>query len=126
MKWLHNILKGASLTGALFVFQACYGIPQGPLYEDGLAPMDFSLVSRATGMPLEGIRVLVREGEIQEPLGMTGADGRCHVQLPYFRNVEGPFLTFEDPQGYYASKDTTLADLRARTIEVKLDIRNVQ
>ena len=30
MKWLHNILKGASLTGALFVFQACYGVPQTP------------------------------------------------------------------------------------------------
>ena len=34
MKWLHNILKGASLTGALFVFQACYGIPQPALWED--------------------------------------------------------------------------------------------
>jgi len=28
MKWLHNLLKGISLTGALFVFQACYGTPQ--------------------------------------------------------------------------------------------------
>ena len=27
MKWLRNILKGASLTAALFVFQACYGTP---------------------------------------------------------------------------------------------------
>ena len=28
MKWLRNILKGVSLTAALFVFQACYGAPQ--------------------------------------------------------------------------------------------------
>lgn len=26
-KWIHRILKGASLTTALFVFQACYGTP---------------------------------------------------------------------------------------------------
>ena len=30
-KWLHRALKGASLTAALFVFQACYGTPPGPL-----------------------------------------------------------------------------------------------
>lgn len=27
MKWLHNLLKGMSLTACLFVFQACYGTP---------------------------------------------------------------------------------------------------
>jgi len=27
MKWFRNILKGLSLTSALFVFQACYGSP---------------------------------------------------------------------------------------------------
>ena len=29
-KWIHRALKGASLTTALFVFQACYGTPPGP------------------------------------------------------------------------------------------------
>ena len=29
MKWLHKLLKGLSLTAALFVFQACYGTPPG-------------------------------------------------------------------------------------------------
>jgi len=29
MKWIHNLLKGMSLTAALFVFQACYGTPPG-------------------------------------------------------------------------------------------------
>ena len=32
-KWLHRALKGASLTTALFVFQACYGTPPGLDYE---------------------------------------------------------------------------------------------
>lgn len=34
MKWLHNLLKGLSLTACLFVFQACYGTPAG--YPDEL------------------------------------------------------------------------------------------
>jgi len=125
MKWLHNLLKGFSLTGALFVFQACYGIPEPPLYEEGgEAPMSFSLVSKATGAPLEGIRI---SASIYSPdrsfseIGVTGADGKCQVRIPYKRNIEGPYIVFEDPQGQYFVKDTTLTDLRERDITVKLD-----
>ena len=126
MKFLHNLLKGVSLTGALFVFQACYGIPQSPLYEDGgLAPMSFSLVSKTTGEPLEGIRVkggtYKSDFKDDEPLGVTDADGRCRVEIPYARNLEGPYLRFEDPEGRFVIKDTTLADLRDRDIVIKLD-----
>ena len=126
MKILHHILKGASLTGALFVFQACYGMPQDRLYtEGGLAPMSFSLVSRTTGEPLEGIQVKggswKRDMDREDALGVTGEDGRCRVEIPYLRNVEGPYLRFEDPNGHFAAKDTTLADLRDRDIVIKLD-----
>ena len=125
MKFLHNLLKGASLTGALFVFQACYGMPQSPLdIESGEAPMSFSLVSRTTGEPLEGIRIKggswERSREVEE-LGVTDANGRCRVEIPYYRNQEGPYIRFEDPQGAFVVKDTTLADLRDREIVVKLD-----
>ena len=125
MKFLHNLLKGASLTGALFVFQACYGMPQTPLMaEGGEAPMTFTLVSHTTGEPLEGIRIKggswERSREVDE-LGVTDANGRCRVEIPYFRNQEGPYLRFEDPQGAFVAKDTTLADLRDRDIVIKLD-----
>ena len=40
MKRLRNILKGLSLTSALFVFQACYGTPM-PKVE----PMDEEVVT---------------------------------------------------------------------------------
>ncbi len=124
MKWLRNILKGCSLTGALFVFQACYGTPDAPfLDEHGNAPMTFSVVSSVTGEPLEGIRVRgsAWDRNPQEDLGVTGPDGRCRVNIPYFRNIEGPYLVFEDAEGKYASKDTVLADLREREIVVKLN-----
>ena len=124
MKFLHNLLKGASLTGALFVFQACYGMPQAPLLEDGgVAPMSFSLYSRNTGEPLGGIEIWgnAGRGENDRVIGVTDADGRCRVELPYFRNAEGPYLHFVDPQGQFATKDTTLADLRDRDIVIKLE-----
>jgi len=125
MKWLHHLLKGFSLTSALFVFQACYGMPEPPLYEEGgEAPMSFSLVSRSTGAPLEGIRIKGSAYSTQHgmlDLGVTDANGRCQVRIPYKRNIEGPYVVFEDPQGQYIVKDTTLADLRERDITVRLD-----
>lgn len=33
-KKIHNLLKGVSLTAALFVFQACYGAPMPPQPEE--------------------------------------------------------------------------------------------
>ena len=120
-KWLHNLLKGASLTTALFIFQACYGVPQPALErERGMAPMRFSLVSGTTGEPLEGINIKQNSGYWDPDLGVTGADGRCSVNIPYFRNEQGPFLSFEDPAGKYMPKDTTLADLREREIVIRM------
>lgn len=124
MKWLHNLLKGASVTGALFVFQACYGSPQIPVHEQGNAPMRFSLVSAQTGQPLEGICIEAKpygEGAYQI-IGSTGADGKCEVLIPFILDLrEGPYLQFTDANGVYAAKDTTLADLRPRDIVIKLN-----
>ena len=124
MKWLHNILKGASLTTALFIFQACYGSPQYPMMaEVGEAPMSFSVFSRTTGTPLKGIQIFGEDREHRDGyqlLGVTGEDGTCKVVLPYIRNVEGPFVRFEDPDGKFAVKDTVLYDLRERDITIKL------
>ena len=124
MKWLRNILKGISLTGALFVFQACYGTPQSSMYgEAGQAPMSFSLVSKDNGSPLEGIRIsssLSEQAYDSLELGVTGPDGKCDVVIPYLRNLEGPVVSFEDPDGKFILKDTTLTDLREREILIQL------
>ena len=124
MKWLHNLLKGASLTTALFIFQACYGTPRNALTaEEGTAPMTFCVISHADGKPLEGIRITSTDGYYSqyEDLGVTGPDGRCSVRLSYIRNVEGPYVHFEDPEGLYSEKDTVLFDLREREIVIKMD-----
>ena len=125
MKWLHNLLKGFSLTGALFVFQACYGTPCVPPYQDGeYTPMSFSVVSHKTGEPLKGIKILSYPAPnyyFKEQVGVTGEDGRCRVDLYYLRDIERAFITFEDPQVKYEAKDTSLVDLRDREIVIKLE-----
>jgi hypothetical protein len=126
MKWLFRLLRGASFTTALFIFQACYGTPSESimLRERGEAPMTFSILSKTSGEPLGGIRVLGAEydagGAYYEELGITGSDGRCHVNIPYIRNQKGPFLRFEDPSEIYSQKDTVLYDLQEREIVIKL------
>jgi hypothetical protein len=124
MKLFRNLLKGLSLTSALFVVQACYGTPQPSMFgEGGEAPMSFYLVSNETGEPLEGIVISGNrvEGQNKYELGTTGADGKCRTAIPYMRNLEGPFLQFEDPEGKYSAKDTVIADLRDREILVRLE-----
>lgn len=84
--------------------------------------MTFSLVSSTTGTPLKGIEVKSGYNEqYLETLGVTGNDGYCRVQIPYVRNIRGPIISFEDPQGQYEVKDTTLADLRERTVLIKMN-----
>ena len=121
MKWIRNLLKGASLTTALFIFQACYGTPWY-FDEHGEAPMTFSLVSSERGDPLEGIHILGRiyDQEQYHELGTTATDGTCRVSIPYIKNMQGPYIRFEDPHNNFAPKDTTFADLRDRVIVIGL------
>ena len=81
--------------------------------------MTFSLVDRTSGAPLEGINVVATQ--FNYVIGVTGADGRCSVNIPYERNVVGPYLQFEDPDGNYMPKDTMLADLRERDILIEMN-----
>ena len=104
----------------MFIFQACYGTPHGPLYEYGSAPMSFTLYSASTGEPLEGIHIYVQAYEGQQELGVTATDGHCHVDIPYVKNELGPYLRFQDSDNRFAAKDTMLADLRERDIVIKL------
>lgn len=46
-KVIRNILKGASLTGALFVFQACYGTPPSENIETMPVPDEVSVTTEA-------------------------------------------------------------------------------
>lgn len=123
MKWFRHLLRGVSLTGALFVFQACYGTPQSPYEQGGTAPMDFLVKDADTGLPVEGIQVSSHAAEgdgYWKDCGVTDANGQIQTEIDYLRNYYGPYIRFEDEQGRYAPKDTVLTDLQKREITIAL------
>ncbi len=64
-KWIHHALKGASLTTALFVFQACYGTPPGPYMEE-METTDVELVEEAPAAEADGEVVLEDAEQVAE------------------------------------------------------------
>jgi hypothetical protein len=67
MKWLHNLLKGASLAGALFVFQACYGVPQAaPYVDDETDSLTVSLSDPDEELTGETVQVEPVENDLQQ------------------------------------------------------------
>ena len=119
MKWLHNLLKGLSLTTALFVFQACYGTPEW--FHDNALP--FKVVDARTGDPLEGVdissRVQAAENLDWIPCGVTNAEGEAFVRFGIMEGAN-PQFRIEAAGTDYLVKDTVLTDLSHHLVEIKL------
>ena len=123
MKWLRNLLKGASLTTALFIFEACYGTPSF-LHTNEVF---FKVVSAEDKTPIKDIEVFTRvyNSDLVDgvdldwnPCGCTGEDGTL---LTYVGTMDGrhPQFRFKDAGEVYALKDTVIKNLGG-TILVKL------
>lgn len=102
---LRSIVGGLSFTTALFIFQACYGTPQ----DFGLDVLvEGQVKSRATGLPVKGIRVSVQDG-IQYTT--TNDEGRFGF---YTERLDQLKVAFEDidaeESGVFSSKDTVLVN----------------
>ena len=102
---LRTFIGGLSFTTALFVFQACYGMPQD-LQDDVF--IEGKVVSLATGLPVKGIKV---ESDQFEHYGITNNLGTFGFYTPWANSLR---LTIEDTDpdsdGDYLSKDTVLVD----------------
>ena len=121
MKWLSNILKGASLTTALFIFQACYGTPPG--FEDDFTPVSFKVVSAEDQSPIQDVEVSMQYGfqetDRWQSLGFTGQSGDFGVELRYYQSEEISFR-FQAAGDIYEPKDTTFKQLSPDLIEIQL------
>ncbi|MBR6003001.1 MAG: hypothetical protein IK045_09105 [Bacteroidales bacterium] len=107
MKWLRNLLKGASLTTALFVFEACYGPPHGGYLEYEL-PIEFLVVSAEDEKPLKDIKIS-HKGDVESDWYLCGAteeDGRFCTIID--RRDGPPQFRFNDSENVFAPKDTVL------------------
>ncbi|MCK4879897.1 MAG: hypothetical protein KAS82_04520, partial [Bacteroidales bacterium] len=90
---------------ALFVFQACYGMPQD-MQDDVF--IQGKVVSQTTNLPVEGIKV---KSDLYEHYGVTDSLGAFSFYTPWISTLR---LSIEDTDpesdGSYISKDTVLVD----------------
>jgi len=115
--WLRTIIGGLSFSSALFVFQACYGMPQ----DYGLdINIKGQVKSKTSGLPIEGIKVSVAD---RPQFEMTDKDGKFSFYTEWFGNIK---VQFEDVDstlnGLYSNKDTVIEHFtHAVDLDIKLD-----
>jgi hypothetical protein len=108
MNIIRKLLKGISLTAAMFVFQACYGTNEWNSDTD----LTFRVVSAEDGSPLPHVKIRsqLQCGDSAQDwylLGYTNDEGICSVWVAnnYSGNTQTLFrFVADDPA--YAVKDT--------------------
>lgn len=104
-RFLKKLIGGAGFATALFVFQACYGAPQD--FEPD-THIHGKVVSAADGLPIEGIKVSVKDFQLQ---AFTNSAGEFSIYASF---VEGEQfgLLFEDvdasEHGSFVDYDTLI------------------
>ena len=81
------LIGGLSFTTALFVFQACYGMPQD--WQDDVF-IQGKVISSTTSLPVKGIKV---ESELYEHYGITDSQG----EFGFYRVVFTSLVEADDP-----------------------------
>ena len=115
--WLRRVIGGLGFTTTLFIFQACYGTPQ----DFGLDLLiEGQVKSKTSGLPIEGIKVLVTESMQYE---ITDKEGKFSL---YSEALEDLTIKFQDvdstQNGAFVDKDTVLNDVNERVyLDILLD-----
>lgn len=99
--WTRKLIGGLSFTSAMFVFQACYGTPQ----DFGLDVLiEGQVKSRATGLPIKGIKVSVEENMQYD---FTNDEGKFSFYTEPVNNLKIKFEDVDfDQNGAFVNKDT--------------------
>lgn len=124
MKLIRKILKGISLTAAMFVFQACYGTQ----YYFDETNLTFRVVAEETGEPLPNIRIesqLFDDEISDEEMGgwalcsYTNDEGIADVYALVNSETSDTKFRFTDTTAHYAVKDTVVNQW-SDTVEIVL------
>ncbi len=98
-----GIIGGISFASALFIFQACYGMPQD--FEPDLR-VEGKVRSKKTGLPVQGIKVTTA---IENRYTLTDEEGKFDFYLDFserfalwFRDID------EGENGQFADRDTLI------------------
>lgn len=122
MKWFRNLLKGASLTTALFVFEACYGT--GVAYDYYEYEFNVRVLSADDLTPLKDIGVSFNNNLDTERnwimIGYTDENGMFNNRFATVsENTDDLQFRFFSQSGEYEVKDTLITDF-SDTIEIHL------
>ena len=114
-------MKGISFTAAMFVFQACYGMPED--YYD--KPLYFRVVDYDTGEPLKDIEIVGRALREDSSIvnswmcvARTDENGMATFWSSTDNKLMKYFLSSKDSS--YIEKDTILNPLRVDTVDIAL------
>ena len=121
MKWLRKILKGISLTAAMFVFQACYG-DMGDYYD---TKVTFHVVADDTGEPMESVQIWATDVNDSDSSAYetsryladyTDSNGMATIwsEANLYR------YTFIDKDSMYTPLDTIINPMNVDTIDIVL------
>lgn len=115
--WFRKILKGFSLTSAMFIFQACYGTADDWYYD---TYVEGQVISNSSGLPIPGIKVTLENSDQYET---TDTNGYFFL---YIESLDTLNFNFEDidstRNGMYTTKDTVLIPTEDEVfIEIKLE-----
>ena len=128
MRLIRKLLKGISLTAAMFVFQACYGT--NDYFDDYEDLVTFRVTSEETGKPLANIRVEARmitvesgsEGERdRESYEVTDTNGL--VTMWAQKDIAHHFYIIDD-SSRYATADTILFPIEVDTVDIALKLKS--
>ncbi len=117
-KYLVHVLRFFSITGVLFVFQACYGTPTDLVLDQ---PIRGKVIDGQTGEPIEGVKISVNHFLS----GFSDPDGGFEV---WVEKSEQYKMVFEDTDGelngLYAPLDTLFSHSSTETnLLIKLAIK---
>ncbi|MBR5700132.1 MAG: hypothetical protein IKX37_03470 [Bacteroidales bacterium] len=110
MKILHHILRGSTLATALFIFQACYGMP--PSYERGGLYEATIKVTDSKGAPLQGVKLYARNSDMSDFIAdpvISDEEGVLHFEMTF--PMENPEIAMRFEAEGYVAKDTTIKDV---------------
>ena len=121
MKWIRKILKGISLTAAMFVFQACYG-PMDDYYD---TKVTFHVVAADTGEPMQDVRIWTQDLNYGDSSGIgnqsyiadyTDSNGMATIWT-YDDIVR---YSFVDKDSLYVPVDTIINPAKYDTVDIVL------
>lgn len=111
LRWLFGSLTATSL---MFVFQACYGMPN----DEFLICIQGQVVSERTGQPIPNIEV---KSLANTATVLTDEQGYFDIDIPFLEDLGLSFRDIDQAEnGRYATLDTVFKDYSGESVLIRM------